>query len=1285
MNKSILVFLSSVFIGVALFAQNFNLQNGVFEYDCSSNGVLYDSGGPNASYGGDENFEMVICPPLGSGLGINLTVITSELGQGDLMSLYDGGSTNAPLISTIPQPDVPEFQAGAVFQTSVNNTEGCMTIVFESQPGSSGNFSFQISCATKCQEVVSIVNTVPNETYDSIQDGNYINICLGDTFFVNSFGIYPENNISYIQDDATSDFVWNWGDNTPRDTFQTGFHVFDNPGGYVTQMSIFDQNGCRNYQDQILLVRVAPEPEFNTSWDSIVCLGQTANLSGLPQGTIQDGFIEGGTAYFIPPFYTGDTTFIPDGTGSSHVSSTFVTGFENSAIIEDCGDILEICMSLEHSFSGDLDIVLSCPNGQSIRIVQFGTGLGSTNFGEPWATGPVDGQTNDPTPGIPYEYCVSMNNNNFGTFASEAGQYNYTYTTVPSQNNGQTHTYTDSYFPPGTYLPVDDIAGLVGCPINGEWSLTFTDNLAADNGWLFDWTLDIAPCMYPDIDSFTMTYNFGVWDDDSTIIDFIGFNQIVVLPDTIASYTYNYTVTDNFGCEYSNTYDVTVRDVLTEIYGEDQQVCLGDTVQIGVNVLGGEVEGGGVCNYTLEMFDSFGDGWQGGNLQVILDGITIGTFAAQGAGSTETFGVQDGQTLTLSYSSGSFEGENSYNLLDNQGNVLFSDGPFPSTGNVFTTTATCPPPVFNGYAIEDVANIDTVCDLTLDMFDSFGDDWNGGFLNLTVNGTSIGNFSAQGSGSSETINLNLGDELSLNYTSGFFEFENTYQLLDASGNVLFSDGPAPQTGNVFTIVMTSDLCVSEQFAIYEWQPTSTSIFEVNGLNSEASVFPTTPTNYVVNTQLSNGCEFTDTIFVGFVSFDYSLTPDTFICSGDQIQLEASGSDSYEWTINNETLSATEIPNPIASPLATTPYYVILDSADCQIVDSVLVTVRELPSTIINDGINPIEFCQGTSTSLFAIDSIGWTFEWNGPESVTGYTIDINSEGAYELVFTDEFGCENSEGVDVVELDTATFNFGDLRTILCCNDDEVTLNPQLFVDNNINLNEVLWNENPLTEVTIASAGNNEIEISVLNVTAENGCSSTVTLSFETRCIEPEITSVDTVFSFVPYIFDVNHNEFDDTQFDYNWSVNDETSGEFTDVSVQNPEFLATEIEGIYTALVDVSANYTLANNEIYTCTETAEEDFRVVLVSEPRFPDAFTPNSDGINDVFFPVLDPLSEVTQFKVYNRWNQLIYDYTPNSNGWDGTYSGKEQGPGLYIYYCEIEKPDEKLIFKGTISLIR
>lgn len=96
------------------------------------------------------------------------------------------------------------------------------------------------------------------------------------------------------------------------------------------------------------------------------------------------------------------------------------------------------------------------------------------------------------------------------------------------------------------------------------------------------------------------------------------------------------------------------------------------------------------CNYTLNMNDSWGDGWNGGSVTVEEDGIEIGNYSAEGASSSASFSVAEGSTLSLIYTSGSWENENTYNLVDGFSTTVFSDGPNPSTGTVFTTTAACP-------------------------------------------------------------------------------------------------------------------------------------------------------------------------------------------------------------------------------------------------------------------------------------------------------------------------------------------------------------------------------------------------------------------------------------------------------------------------------------------------------------------------------------------------------------------------------------------------------------------
>ena len=95
------------------------------------------------------------------------------------------------------------------------------------------------------------------------------------------------------------------------------------------------------------------------------------------------------------------------------------------------------------------------------------------------------------------------------------------------------------------------------------------------------------------------------------------------------------------------------------------------------------------CDHILSMHDSYGDGWNGGVLQVTINGSVIGSFAATGYGSSETFTVCDGDDLQLVYTPQDWENENTYTLFDQWGGVVFSDGPSPATGTVFSGVGEC--------------------------------------------------------------------------------------------------------------------------------------------------------------------------------------------------------------------------------------------------------------------------------------------------------------------------------------------------------------------------------------------------------------------------------------------------------------------------------------------------------------------------------------------------------------------------------------------------------------------
>ncbi len=97
-------------------------------------------------------------------------------------------------------------------------------------------------------------------------------------------------------------------------------------------------------------------------------------------------------------------------------------------------------------------------------------------------------------------------------------------------------------------------------------------------------------------------------------------------------------------------------------------------------VLGGNAQ---CCDYLLNMSDSYGDGWNGGQLTVSVNGSPVGTFAAMGGGSTAVFTICNGDQLSLSYTSGEWENENSYQVFGPAGSFVFGDGPDPGRCALF--------------------------------------------------------------------------------------------------------------------------------------------------------------------------------------------------------------------------------------------------------------------------------------------------------------------------------------------------------------------------------------------------------------------------------------------------------------------------------------------------------------------------------------------------------------------------------------------------------------------------
>lgn len=91
------------------------------------------------------------------------------------------------------------------------------------------------------------------------------------------------------------------------------------------------------------------------------------------------------------------------------------------------------------------------------------------------------------------------------------------------------------------------------------------------------------------------------------------------------------------------------------------------------------------------------------------------------------------------------------------------------------------------------------------------------------------------------------------------------------------------------------------------------------------------------------------------------------------------------------------------------------------------------------------------------------------------------------------------------------------------------------------------------------------------------------------------------------------------------------------------------------------------------------------------PNAFTPNDDQLNDVFYPIGRGISYIKTFRIYDRYGQVVYsqkNFPPNdkSFGWDGRIRGEPAPISVYLYTIEAEcGKGEKILKKGSISLIR
>ncbi|MDX1652294.1 MAG: proprotein convertase P-domain-containing protein, partial [Brumimicrobium sp.] len=507
--KSLNLFITLLFLSTTLFlsAQNYNMTNGSIS---SCSGTFYDSGGNGGNYGNNQLFTFTICPSTpGAFATVNFTFFDIE-NNWDFLTIYDGNNTGAPSLGTYTGTTGPGFVAA-----TASNASGCLTFVFDSDGSvTDAGWAATIGCTQPCQDVIA------NATFSPAPDGDgVIRLCQGETLNMSGSGSYPQNNTGYTQSDATSTFEWSVNGTVLNG--QNTSYSFPSAGAYIIQLEITDVQGCTNTNDIDQYVYVSTTPIFagTAGAPDPICLGEQADFTGVVNPVT---FEQQCNQPSFPPIA------LPDGSGVSYQTSVNLDCYAPGQQLTNINDLQYICVNMEHSYMGDLEIAIECPSGQTVILVDYPNGGGGTYLGVP-----VDNDAQPNNQGTGYQYCWD-----------------------PGATNGTWGANSGGTLPAGSYESDNPLSGLVGCDMNGDWTLIITDNLASDNGFIFDWSINFDPGILPPAITFTPSIVSDGWQADPTIVG--GTNPITVEPTASGAACYTYVVTDDFGCTYDTTVCITV-------------------------------------------------------------------------------------------------------------------------------------------------------------------------------------------------------------------------------------------------------------------------------------------------------------------------------------------------------------------------------------------------------------------------------------------------------------------------------------------------------------------------------------------------------------------------------------------------------------------------------------------------------------------------------------------------------------------------------------------------------
>jgi len=571
MKRLTLFILFSLIISATIaFGQNptINLDASTHNTEIAACGYwFYDDGGPSGNYSNNQDRWVTFYSTDPTYTHVKIEFASIALAAGDTLIIYDGPNTSSPVLIKYSQAN-PLTPANSAVQSTVNNAGGRLTVRFKTDgSGNAAGWDAAIVCIKMCQRITPVLDSIltnhlPTPDY-------FIDLCSYDTLTLavqTDNSTFPDNHIIYNQTPANTTFSWSMGDGTILNGPVVNYH-YNIPSGYNLSLTITDSMGCTNTLSFGYKVRISSNPITGINPVPDLCNGDSVLVTG---------GIGSGNVVEVTPFSNVITaqgtydvlTFIPDGPNCpTQCYGTPVTfdQFPPGATVQQASDIESICISMEHSFAGDLSFRIICPNNQSVILDSYDNSGGNYLGNAYDFSSGCDPNNSQNAPGTPWLYCWS-----------EVPTYSYQGTLNVVDGTGPTPIPATDTINHTNYLnPQNPLSGLIGCPLNGTWSIEICDNWAADNGWVFEWML-------------TLSSNSGVagWQYSVAIdsIDWDGQNFYPIndstaffKPDTGGVYNTYVSVYDEYGCTYTSTYPLTVNVINNPVIdlGPDTMICEG--------------------------------------------------------------------------------------------------------------------------------------------------------------------------------------------------------------------------------------------------------------------------------------------------------------------------------------------------------------------------------------------------------------------------------------------------------------------------------------------------------------------------------------------------------------------------------------------------------------------------------------------------------------------------------------------------------------------------------------